>query len=491
MREYEKQVQQKFLDDEKIVIRRLKKTYTQSLDSIQDKIKNLEFTIGKLQQKYDWLDDSDPEKTKVKSMIQSKIYQKRYQEQLQSQLDDILKKMHINEYATIAEYLDDCYTNGFVGAMYSINQQGVPIIAPLDQTAMVRAVQLESKISKGLYTRLGEDVNLLKKKITAQVSRGIASGMSYAQVAKGLTNYSKIGYNNAIRIARTEGHRIQCASTMDACYKAKEKGADILRMWDATLDKRTRDSHAQIHGEVRDVDEKFSNGLMFPGDPNGRPEEVINCRCALLQRAKWALDEGELIKLKEDAAYFGLDKSSEFEDFKKKFLNAVDKGFAAKIGGGDIPEHDEPILLKVIDYSNKNEVYQTLTEFEKYAIMDDVETACVITRDGKVYKCFGIKNQVFPNLDLGDEFFGASMSHNHPITETSYTFSDNDFELFQQYNLDVLHGCDEKYTYELTRNASLIDEEPDRWDTEENYFHSIMILKAKENGLGYRRWLNG
>lgn len=323
MREYEKQVQQKFLDNEEIVIRRLKKVYKQSLDDIQENIKNLEFTIGKLQQKYDWLDDSDPEKTKVKSMIQSKIYQKRYQEQLQSQLDDILKKMHINEYSTIAEYLDDCYTNGFVGAMYSINQQGVPIIAPINQEAMVRAVQLESKISKKLYTKLGEDVGLLKKRITAEVSRGIATGMSFKQVAKQIEGQTRIGYNKAVRIARTEGHRIQCTSAMDAMNTAKEKGCDVVKQWDSTLDGRTRDSHAKVDGEIRDTDKPFSNGLMFPGDPNGSAAEVVNCRCALLQRAKWALDEGELDTLKKRAEYFGLDKSNNFDDFKKNYLNAT------------------------------------------------------------------------------------------------------------------------------------------------------------------------
>ena len=40
---------------------------------------------------------------------------------------------------------------------------------------------------------------------------------------------SRIGINNAFRIARTEGHRIQCDATYNAQNKAKEKGADILK----------------------------------------------------------------------------------------------------------------------------------------------------------------------------------------------------------------------------------------------------------------------
>ena len=39
---------------------------------------------------------------------------------------------------------------------------------------------------------------------------------------------------------------------------------------------------------------------MYPGDPSGRAEEVINCRCALLQRARWALGN-DYTKWSEDA----------------------------------------------------------------------------------------------------------------------------------------------------------------------------------------------
>lgn len=127
---------------------------------------------------------------------------------------------------------------------------------------------------------------------------------------------------NAMRITRTEAHRISQQAAYDALKKAKDNGADVVKQWDATLDKRTRPSHARVDGEIRELDEPFSNGLMKPGDPNGRAAEVINCRCQLLQRARCALDEDELDELKERAAYFGLDKTADFEDFRRKYMPA-------------------------------------------------------------------------------------------------------------------------------------------------------------------------
>lgn len=347
MNKHQKLVQQQFINDEEAVIKRLKQVYGQSLKDITGKMTNLDKSIAQLQKIYASVGDDelgdlasaffskkphitpDEAKETLQSMIQSKVYQKNYQAALRKQVNEIYLNVYFEEYKTVSEYIEKCYENGFIGTMYDLHGQGIPLVFPLDQEAMVRAVQLDSKISKGLYTHLGENVALLKNKITAQVSRGIATGMSFKQVAQQLAGITNIGFNNAVRIARTEGHRIQVQSSMDACYKAKEKGANVVKQWDASLDARTRESHAKVDGEIRELDEKFSNGLRFPGDPHGKAGEVINCRCALLQRAKWALDDDELETLKKRAEYFGLDKTDNFDDFKNKYLKAVKQTNAA------------------------------------------------------------------------------------------------------------------------------------------------------------------
>lgn len=367
MNKHQKLVQQQFINDEEEVINRLKQIYGQSLKDITGKMTDLDKSISQLQKIYASVGDDelgdlaaaffskkphitpDEAKETLQSMIQSKVYQKNYQAALRKQVNEIYLNVHYDGYKTVSEYIEKCYENGFIGTMYDLHGQGIPLAFPIDQEAMVRAVQLDSKISKGLYTHLGEDIDKLKKKIAAQVSRGIATGMSFQQVAQQLAGISNIGFNNAVRIARTEGHRVQVQSSMDACYKAKEKGCDVVKQWDSTLDARTRDSHAKVDGEIRELDEKFSNGLRFPGDPHGQAGEVINCRCALLQRAKWALDDGELETLKKKAEYYGLDKTDNFEDFKNKYLKAV----------------QEPEPPKKKEYLTKKKLEEKIAEIEK------------------------------------------------------------------------------------------------------------------------------
>ena len=330
MKYREKIVQIEFLDDEERVIRRLQAVYNQSLKYITQKANALQEEIYKIQDKYNSIEDEQERET-LKSMERSKVYQKQYQDALKAQVNSILDKMHRKEFKTVNKYLNDCYDKAFTGNMYVLHGEGIPLIVPIDQEKVVRAVQVNSKISKGLYSRLGEDVDLLKRKITAQISRGVATGMSYSQMAQQLAGYTKTGYNNAVRITRTEGHRIQQESTMDACYAARERGADVVKQWDATMDANTRESHQMVDGEVRALDEKFSNGLMYPGDPSGSAAEVINCRCVLLQRAKWALDQKELDRLKERASFYGLDKRKSFDEFNKKYMGTVENSKGNKI----------------------------------------------------------------------------------------------------------------------------------------------------------------
>ena len=360
MREREKIVQQAFLDDEEQVLKKLQEIYSQSLKEVTRNSIILQEQIEKIRKKYEFVTD-EKQRALLESQERSKIYQKRYQDALNKQISSILQKLHKEEYKTVESYLNDCYDKGFVGTIYSMQEYGIPLVIPIDQRKIVQAVQVDSKISKGLYRRLGEDVDLLKKRITSQISRGFAMGMNYDQMAQQLFWQTRIGYNNAARITRTEGHRVQQKSTMDACYAARECGADVVKQWDATMDSSTRESHQMLDGQIRELDEKFSNGLMYPGDPSGSAAEVINCRCILLQRARWAMDQEELNRLKKKASFYGLDKETEFDQFRKKYLEACEKEQSKRKY-----QHQETVInKKVIDSAEYRRKFDQVSDNKK------------------------------------------------------------------------------------------------------------------------------
>ena len=77
----------------------------------------------------------------------------------------------------------------------------------------------------------------------------------------------------------------------DAFDELKEKGIPIREKWVATLDNRTRHSHRLMHGVYKNKDGYYPNGLRYPGDELGDPEEVYNCRCTeIAEVGEFAID---------------------------------------------------------------------------------------------------------------------------------------------------------------------------------------------------------
>lgn len=348
MNKRQKEVIQHQLDSEKAILEQLTKQYQKALNDIDIKIRILQ---------------SD-------ELTQSRIYRLEYQKVLKKQVEAVLEKLHADEYTTIQQFLSDTYTDGFVGTAYDMHGQGVPLIMPIDRNAAVKAVVTDSKISEGLYEALGVDTKKLKKTISSEITRGIASGLPHSEIARNIASYAKAPLGRAKTIVRTEAHRISQASSYDAQKMAVSKGAKVVKQWMSTLDGDTRPTHKRLDGQIREVDEPFEMGglkAMYPGD-FGDPAEDCNCRCQVLQRARLALDEDELKTLQERAKFFELDKTKDLEDFKKKYLKASEKveihlENAGK--SGIIKEKDTTGGIGIQFFANKGILKQSDTHLKK------------------------------------------------------------------------------------------------------------------------------
>lgn len=300
----EREVLRERLKSEKAVLKALEKQYETALEEIDDKIASL---LGR--------GDAD---------LPHVIHQVQYQRLIKAQVKAALDRLHAGEYETIDKYLRDSYTDGFVGTLYNLHRQDVPVIVPIEQEAAIKAVTIDSKLKEPLYESLGVDVTKLKKTISAEITRGIAAGYSYGEMAQGIALMTKAPLSRARTIVRTEAGRVQEQANFDAANKAKAAGADVVKQWSAVLDGKTRDTHRELDHQIREMDKPFEIGgkkAMYPHD-FGDPAEDCNCRCTLLTRARAALDADELKVMQERAEFFGLDKTDSFAEFKKKYLKA-------------------------------------------------------------------------------------------------------------------------------------------------------------------------
>lgn len=176
-----------------------------------------------------------------------------------------------------------------------------------------------------LSDKLGGDIQQLKKDVVSEMQRGFSTEMQYTDIARNISALGQASMARAMRIARTEGGRIQCKADLDCAYRAKELGCDTVKQWNATLDRKTRPSHQRVDKEWKELDEPFSNGLMYPKDPNGSAAEVCNCRCSLDPVPRWYVLKGGG-QYRREGITGNIIECKNYAEFKEKYLQMLQDG---------------------------------------------------------------------------------------------------------------------------------------------------------------------
>lgn len=105
----------------------------------------------------------------------------------------------------------------------------------------------------------------------------------------------------ATALARTDMIGLANGASQAIATDAFAGREDVLKVWLATDDDRTRDTHVDANGQEVTLNEHFDVGgypLLYPGDPDGPDEEVINCRCTQVYSGEGgggAAEEEELV----------------------------------------------------------------------------------------------------------------------------------------------------------------------------------------------------
>jgi hypothetical protein len=132
-----------------------------------------------------------------------------------------------------------------------------------------------------------------RKFILKTLEQGFRELWSTEEIVKALNDRLYMA-NRAAKIVRTESTR---AAGHGVLTGAGEYDYEVVKEWISIPDNRRRHSHANVEGEQRDLDKPFSNGLMFPGDPEGPADETIFCRCTMAVVPK-RNEQGQLIPKK-------------------------------------------------------------------------------------------------------------------------------------------------------------------------------------------------
>lgn len=321
MNKHESEVIMAQLMSERKTLRSIEAVYEQAMKDIDRKLRISDGKINTLLSDIDSLSDEE------KSILQSQIYQRKFQRSLKSQLSIMLKDLTINQYSTVNEHLKNSYHNGYIGSLYTLNMQGIPLLMPIDPYLVHRAIETDSKISEGLWQNLVDKTDLFKRRIANHISRGIATAASYKDIAVWLRVGTKASIGRTMTVARTEGNRIYNAAALDCGKGAKKRGCDLVKVWDCTLDMKTRPTHRECDGQIKELDESFKNANGEAKAPGqfGVASEDINCRCAVLIKPRWDVDKSFTKMNNETGQLEGFEDVKGYAKFKKRFWEETEK----------------------------------------------------------------------------------------------------------------------------------------------------------------------
>lgn len=194
-----------------------------------------------------------------------------------------------------------------------------------------------------------KDMRWNRQHIQSAVLQGILQGESMGKIAGRMMDVTDMNKKAAMRNARTAVTGAENAGRIDSYKRAQNMGINMKQMWMATLDARTRDSHAIMDGEQQEVGKKFSNGCRYPGDPQGAPGEIWNCRCTTVAMVEGADPYNPNLRpseyLKEKGLTYEQWKEMHGERFYSKLFKDYDEpkrelSLAQQIAKGDFKDID-------------------------------------------------------------------------------------------------------------------------------------------------------
>jgi len=160
---------------------------------------------------------------------------------------------------------------------------------------------LETKGHVSVYATTDYTQKLVREAMQA----GVDAGLDARSIARKLREeWPAISRMRAERIVRTEVVSASNWGTYQGADAiAREFGIEMEKEWNATSDGRTREDHADMHGETVAMDGQFIVGgepADYPGDPSLSAAQRIQCRCAIafipVTRKSWRAERNDRIK---------------------------------------------------------------------------------------------------------------------------------------------------------------------------------------------------
>ena len=313
--------------------REIAKVYRRASEETRQKLDNYTKTFERLdEQKKETLSEADYKEWRRRQITTGK----RWEAVSNSLAMDVLKADN-DARDIIKDYVPEAFADGYNYSCYQMakgmgdnyvegtftlyDKEAVKYIVKENPDLLP---QLKPNSPTAEKIRNGEIVRWNKQKINSEVTQGILQGESMSKIANRMQNVVGMEERSAMRNARTATNGARNAGKEESFKDAEELGIEVLQMWVASVDDRTRFEHRQLDGQTVKTDEKFKvDGyeIAYPCDPTAEPFLVYNCRCTVIPYlpkyskekpdAHQSVSEADYEAWKKEQPYHSQDKKEE------------------------------------------------------------------------------------------------------------------------------------------------------------------------------------
>ena len=321
----------------------------------------------------------------------------RFLDEVEKKINDLSPETKRLIRSTVEQVYEHTY-NGMIDAVQDRAQDVVSGLKGCTQAILRRAV--ENPVSKlTLNDRLEKHRKEIIYDIKQAITVGLMNGDRYSTMAGRIKQSVDGSYKKAIRISRTETHRVREAGNLDAARSVQEALSSgnvplqMMKVWKTMKDERVRPAkqkgrnkqydHRKMDGVAVKIDEEFilpsGAKTMAPGQ-SGVAGEDINCRCYLSYELR-KVDE-ESVKQTGGKQYTPYDENDPRDIFAAKEYRKIsrDNSDVKKIARNtDFTEKEVQQIKRHVFY-NKHQKY------DGYGMLTqdyDMALAWKRLRDGK------------------------------------------------------------------------------------------------------------
>ena len=234
---------------------------------------------------------------------------------LEKEIIEEIRKLTGKNAKTLIKSLMETYEESYYRTSYVLtNAVQVDLAFAALSTELIRQ-SIENPLDRvGFLLRNKENQARLTRQLRELLTQSLILGESYRTAAKKIKERMDIGATNALRIARTEMHRVRHQAQLESMKEGEKRGIVLKHHWLATIDSRTRHNHGKLDGVQVDLDEQFEIDGYRGDGPGlfGAPEMDINCRCTMLEVVEGF--EPKYRRIKD----VGLVRYATYEDFIEK-----------------------------------------------------------------------------------------------------------------------------------------------------------------------------